>query len=298
MAEETLKVLFDTDIGSDIDDAVALAYLLSQPRCELLGITTVTGEPVKRAEMASAICRNVGRDDVPVHPGCPEAMLIEMRQKEAPQAAALGDWDRRSDFEPLSAVEFLRRTIRAHPGEVTLVGVGPLTNLGLLFALDAEIPSLLKQVVLMCGRFFNTMGGEWNAIGDPHATAIVYGNGFQSRPPRHVSYGLDVTTQCRVPAEQCRQRFTAKVLQPVRDFAEVWFQHHEYITFHDPLAVASIFEPELCRYRQGRVTISLNEPTMGWTIFRQVEDGPHTVAAEVDAERFFQHYFQTVALLG
>ena len=55
------KVLFDTDIGSDIDDAVALAYLLAQPQCDLLGITTVTGESVKRAELASALCSVAGR---------------------------------------------------------------------------------------------------------------------------------------------------------------------------------------------------------------------------------------------
>ncbi|MGB2821424.1 MAG: nucleoside hydrolase, partial [Phycisphaerae bacterium] len=86
MGDEKVKVLFDTDIGSDIDDAVALAYLLCQGRCELLGVTTATGEPDKRAEMVSAVCRNVGRGEVPVHAGCPEAMLIEMRQKTAPQA--------------------------------------------------------------------------------------------------------------------------------------------------------------------------------------------------------------------
>mgnify|MGYP006308368671 CR=1 FL=1 len=85
MPDEKIKVLFDTDIGTDIDDAVALAYLLSQPRCELLGVTTATGEPERRAEMASAMCRHVGRDDVPVHAGTPEAMLIRMRQTEAPQ---------------------------------------------------------------------------------------------------------------------------------------------------------------------------------------------------------------------
>ena len=113
MGEETIKVLFDTDIGSDIDDAVALAYLLCQPRCDLLGVTTVTGEPDLRAEMTSAMCRHVGRGDVPVHAGCPEAMLIEMRQKQAPQARALGEWDRQQGFGASTAVEFLRETIRA-----------------------------------------------------------------------------------------------------------------------------------------------------------------------------------------
>jgi inosine-uridine nucleoside N-ribohydrolase len=295
MGEEKIKVLFDTDIGSDIDDAVALAYLLSQQRCDLLGVTTVTGQPQKRAEMASAMCRHVGRDDVPVHSGCPEAMFIEMRQKEAPQAAALGNRDRRRDFAANTAVEFLRQTIRAHPGEITLLTVGPLTNAGLLFALDPEIAGMLRQMVLMCGRFHSAMGGEWNAIGDPHATAIVYGGGRQSRPPRHVSFGLDVTTRCVLPADQVRSKFTARVLQPVRDFAEVWFQRAKGITFHDPLAAACIFQEDICTYRQGRVTVSLSEPTLGWTVFNQnAPDKPHTIAWEVNPEKFFNHYFDIV----
>jgi len=292
---EKVKVLFDTDIGSDIDDAVALAYLLSEPRCDLLGVTTVTGEPIKRAEMASAVCRSAAKPDVPVHAGCPEALLVEMRQKAAPQADALGAWDRRRDFPANTAVAFMRQVIRDNPGEITLLAVGPMTNVGLLFATDPEIPALLKQVVLMCGRFFTSTGGEWNAIGDPHATAIVYGNGRQARPPRHVSYGLDVTNRCRMPADACRRRFTARALAPVRDFAEVWFQRTDQITFHDPLAAACIFEPDLCETRQGRVAVSLNRPTLGWTVFDpNADDKPHTVAAKVDAERFFEHYFDVV----
>ena len=298
-----IKVLLDTDIGTDIDDSLALAYLLRQERCELLGITTVTGEPGKRAEMASAICRNLGRDDVPIHSGCPEAMLIEMRQKVAQQAAALGDWPRRRDFPDGTAIEFLRRTIREHPGEVTLLAIGPMTNVGILFATDPEIPSLLGSLVLMCGRFFTAMGGEWNAIGDPHATAIVYGAGVQARPPRHVSYGLDVTLRCQMPADECRRRFTAKALSPVLDFAEVWFQRSDRVTFHDPLAAASIFEPDLCRYAQGKVSVSLSPPTEGWTVFAprptpaqaaSPAEVPHTVAKDVDANRFFAHYFDIV----
>ncbi|MHC4715845.1 MAG: nucleoside hydrolase [Planctomycetota bacterium] len=295
MADEKIKVLFDTDIGSDIDDAVALAYLLCEPRCELLGVTTVSGEAIPRAEMASAVCRNVGRDDVPVHAGCTQALLTDIPQKRAPQAEALGQWDRRRDFEPNTAVGFLRQTIRAHPGEVTLLTVGPLTNISLLFATDPEVPSLLKDMVMMCGRFFDSMGGEWNAINDPHATAIAYGNGRQSRPPRHVSYGLDVTTKCHLDADACRRRFTARALKPVRDFAEIWFRGRDRITFHDPLAAASIFQPDLCEYREGKVTVSLDEPTLGWTVFTdRGDDKPHTLACNVDPDRFFERYFDVV----
>lgn len=297
MACDKVRLLLDTDIGSDIDDAVALAYLLSQPRCELVGITTVTGEPAKRAELASVICTHVGRGDIPIYPGEAEAMLIAMPQRQVPQGRALGDWPRRTQFAPGEGVEFMRRTIRANPGELTLLGIGPLTNIATLFAVDPEIPALLKQLVLMCGRFFGQTGRtpEWNAKCDPHAAAIVYGAGAQRRGRRHVSFGLDVTTQCRLAADECRRRFTAKVLAPVRDFAEVFFGSNDAITFHDPLAAACIFAPDICQYRRGEVSVSPTEADAGATSFIEMQDDDaHTVAEQVDAQAFFDHYFDVV----
>ena len=198
------KVLLDTDIGSDIDDAVCLAYLLAQPQCDLLGITTVTGEPVERAKMASALCKVAGKD-IPIYPGVEDPMLIPLKQKKAPQASALERWPHETEFPQGEAVEFLRRTIRANPGEVTLLAIGPLTNIGLLFGVDPEIPSLLKSLVLMCGVFTNKLAGvgprEWNAIGDSHATAMVY----KAAPPVHRSIGLDVTCQCQMDAAEVRE---------------------------------------------------------------------------------------------
>ena len=82
------KLLLDTDIGTDVDDAVALAYLLSHPDCELLGITTVTGEAVKRASLASVLCQAAGKD-IPIYPGADHPMRGERRQPVAQQAAAL-----------------------------------------------------------------------------------------------------------------------------------------------------------------------------------------------------------------
>ena len=77
-----MKVLLDTDIGSDIDDAICLAYLLAKPECELLGITTVSGEPEKRAMLASAICRTAGRD-IPIFPGAPLPLLCLLYTSDA-----------------------------------------------------------------------------------------------------------------------------------------------------------------------------------------------------------------------
>ena len=101
--------------------------------------------------------------------------------------------------------------------------IGPLTNIGLLFAVDREIPSLLKALVMMCGVFTNRLAGvgprEWNAIGDPHATAIVY----NAPVAVHRSLGLDVTCQVVMPADEVRKQFQRPLLRPVLDFAEVWF---------------------------------------------------------------------------
>ena len=287
----TEKVLFDTDIGSDIDDAVALAYLLAQPRCELLGITTVTGEPVKRAMMASAMCKIAGKI-VPIYPGAAEPLLVTQGQPHAPQAAALERWDHETTFPQGQAIEFLRSTIRRHPGEITLLAVGPLTNIGLLFAVDREIPSLLKRLVLMCGVFTNRLPGvgprEWNAIGDPHATAIVY----RSSAAVHRSLGLDVTCQVVMPAAEVRQRFQPSLLAPVLDFAEIWFSKRDRITFHDPLAAVSIFDEDVCAFTRGKVDVELtSERLQGLTYWKEDATGRNEVALQVDPTRFFNSYF-------
>ncbi|NLW51566.1 MAG: nucleoside hydrolase [Candidatus Brocadiaceae bacterium] len=288
--DAAVPVLLDTDIGSDVDDAVCLAYLLAEPRCDLLGITTVTGRPQERAMLADALCRAAGRHGVPVYSGCDVPLLCEQRQPEVPQARVLPRWPHRDDFEPYAAVPFLRRTIRERPGEVTLLAVGPLTNVGLLFATDAEVPRLLKRLVLMGGRYFGSCGEEWNTGGDPIASALVFG----APVCELTAYGLDVTLQCSMPAPECRERFRGGALDLVREMSEVWFLTRERITFHDPLAAACVFEPDLCTYRTGRVAVDLQGAGRGATRFEESAGGPHRVAADVDVGRFFRRYFETI----
>lgn len=287
------KVLFDTDIGSDIDDAIALTYLLAEPQCELMGITTVSGEPVKRAEMASAICRVAGRPEIPIFPGAAMQLVGVQRQPLVPQYAAMGDHSHETKFAEGEAIEFMRRTIRAHPGEITLLAVGPMTNVALLFRADPDIPRLLKEVVLMCGKFgakkISWGGMEWNATCDPEATAIVY----RSAPPALRSYGLDVTIQVTMAREQVAQRFARdKRLRLVLDFAQVWFAKQDKIYFHDPLAALNVFVPEICGMERGNVTVDLKDgPEKGRTLWQPATAGHQEVAITVDAPRFFAEYF-------
>jgi inosine-uridine nucleoside N-ribohydrolase len=282
------KILLDTDIGSDIDDAVCLAYLLANPDCDLLGITTVTGDTVKRASLASVLCKIAGRK-IPIHPGRREPLLIEQKQPHVPQAAALDKWDHDTTFSQGEAIEFLRSTIRAHPGEVILFGIGPMSNLAALFAADEEIPRLLKGLVLMCGVLNNRAAEkEWNAMLDPEATAIVY----RATPPVHRSIGLDVTLQVKMPADDVRRRFQTPLLRPVLDFAEVWFKNAGDITFHDPLAATTIFDDKICGFERGKVEIELkSERLAGATLWRPDAKGTHEFATTVNPARFFEHYF-------
>ncbi len=288
------KILLDTDIGTDIDDAVCLAYLLSQPACDLVGITTVTGEPEKRAMIASAICRAAGKE-VPIYPGVEQPLLVPQYQPEARQAVALDRWPHDTAFPRGQAIDFMRRTIRAHPGEITLLTVGPLTNIGLLFAVDPEIPRLLKGLVMMCGLFSNRVAGvgprEWNAYGDPHATAIVYG----APVALHRSLGIDITAQVYMPAAEVRERFRAPILQPVLDFAAVWFDEWPGISFHDPLAAVTIFNEDVCRFAQGTVDVELSGNKVAGMTHWTPGEPRHEVAVAVDPARFFEHFFSAVS---
>jgi purine nucleosidase len=293
----TTKVLLDTDIGSDIDDAVCLAYLLSHPDCELLGITTVTGEAEKRASIASALCKVAGKD-IPIFPGAETPLLIPQRQPRAQQAVALRNWDHDTSFPRGQAIEFLRHTIRSHPGEVVLLAIAPLTNVGLLISVDQEIPALLKGLVMMCGRFSDRVQGnygpvEGNAAGDPHAAAIVYRSGVVL----HRSIGVDVTSWVTMSAGEFRGKFPEYRLGgPVLDCAEVWFQRFDITTFHDPLAASTIFDSQICKFQKGTVEVEVsNQELLGKTCWREGgADLPHEVAVEVDRERFFKHYFSVL----
>ncbi|MCL4505534.1 MAG: nucleoside hydrolase [Chloroflexi bacterium] len=294
----TTKLILDTDIGSDIDDAVCLAYLLAQPECELLGITTVTGEPVRRAMMASALCKVAGKPDIPIYPGAETPLSIKQLQPVAKQASALDKWPHETQFPQGQALDFLRDTIHRYPGEITLLTIGPLTNIGMLFQSDPPTARLLKRIVLMCGVFGGKDTGhglaEWNAKLDPAATDIVY----RAPVAEHRSIGLDVTTQVTMDVQTVRMKFQAKLLRPVLDFAEVWFHEADRITFHDPLAATTIFDDTICGFERGTVTVELqDEQSLGRTLWKPANglDAPHEVALQVQPQRFFEHYFGVVS---
>jgi inosine-uridine nucleoside N-ribohydrolase len=260
----------------------------------MLGITTVTGEAEKRASLASVLCRAAGKD-IPIYPGADRPMHGKQRQPVAQQAAALPRWPHQMDFPKGQAVDFMAEIIRSHPGEVTLLTIGPMTNAGILFSEHRDVAKLLAGLVMMGGSF-DEAGPEqgqieWNVACDLAASEITY-----KAPVRlHRSLGLDVTQKVMMSLEAVRKKFTTPLLLPVLDMAEIWFAgFRPFITCHDPLAAATIFEPDLCSYQQGTVQLDKTEKP-GRTIWQPGgRDAPHQVAVTVDVDRYFEHFFHVV----
>lgn len=296
----TKKVLLDTDIGNDIDDAFALAYLLRQPACELMGITTVSGETNKRAAMASAMCQAAGRPDIPIFPGVEQPLLARQLQPETTQFPAIAQVPHQEAFPAGKALRHMQETIRANPGDISLLAIGPMTNVALLFAMDPEIPALLKELVLMCGVFTYKLQpylclSEWNARCDPHATAMVYRAGV----PASCSIGLDVTTRTTMGVQDIRSRLSGPVGSLLGRFLDARGASQTPVTFHDPLAAAVMFEPEVCRFEKGRVRVELESTALaGLTEWQAEKDGPHSVAFDVNAPAFFRHYWDVLGAQG
>lgn len=282
------RVILDTDIGSNIDDAVCLAYLLAQPACDLLGITTVTGEPYLRAMIASSLCNAVDKD-IPIYPGVEQPLMTPLRQAHAPQAMALANWKHDADFPHGQAIAFLNHTIRAYPGEVMLLGTGPLTNIALLFATQPDIPQLLKGLILACGQY-TLPGREWNVLNDPYAAAIVY----RANVPIHRSVSFDISEQISIPAAEFRARCHLPHLRPVLDFAEVWFQHKETITFYSPLAAATIFDEQVAIFTPGTIEVELKDKELLGKTYWQPDgqEARHQLATSVDTQHFFERFFE------
>lgn len=305
------KIILDTDIGTEVDDAITLAYLLANPNADILGITTVTGEAVERARLASVLCKIAGKD-IPIYPGSEKPILVPQIELYAPQKVVLSKWDHDKIFPKNRAVAFMQEMIRKYPGEITLICIAPLTNIGLLFAMDPEMPSLLKRIVLMCGsptytRYDNTsetmsameksdfivLGSkgviENNSLIDPHATKLVY----DAAVKEHITCGLNVTSRLIMKPEEAEKIFQHPLLEPVLDIAREWFKDEERVTFHDPLTAVSLFHEDVCRFERGRLEIETDSRLLsGFTYWRPDEKGPHQVAMDVDKERFFQYLFE------
>lgn len=289
------KILLDTDIGGDIDDALCLGYLLQEPRCQLLGITTVCGEPERRAAVADAICQSAGRR-IPIVAGLSRPLQPIPLYPTPEGAGALARWPHAS-YPQGDAPAFLYQKLRENPGEITLIAIGNMTNIASLFRRYPDSPGLLKGLSAMNGYFGSAPLPEpwynWNAWADPLASRIV----FEARVARHRVFPLDVTGQLSIAAEGAQELFPAgsALMRAIFDFGSAWLQGSGLLTLHDPLAAVSVFYPELCRFERGNVQVeTAQEACMGATRLLENPQGRVEVARSADKGRFYRLLSETL----
>ncbi len=283
------KILLDTDIGGDIDDAICLAYLLKEPECELIGITTVCGDSENRAAVADAICKAAGRK-IPIVAGL-DLPLQPIPFYPTPEGAgALKNWPH-DDFQKGNAPEFLYEKIKENPGGITLLAIGNMTNIAVLFREHPDTPSLLKGFYVMNGYFGTAPLPEplynWNAWADPLASKLA----FEAHVPVHRAVPLEVTDMLTVEAEYAHSllKKDSRLMNSVFDFGSAWLENQGKLTLHDPLAAVCIFHPDICTFERGTVRVECElESDMGGTAFTANENGNVEIARTVDRERFYR----------
>src|SRR5437764_3138770 len=185
-------VLVDSDIGDDIDDALALALVLQSPEIELQGVTTVFGDTRLRARLAAHVLKVFGREDVPVAAGMEEPIQYRHRPSGVPLAALLDERAALSAISTRSGPELIVETGMAHHGRLTLMCIGPMTNIATALKLEPRLFMAIRRIMMMGG----TSGfpfPDWNVRSDARAAQIVLGAGIPV-----TMIGWNVTTRCQL----------------------------------------------------------------------------------------------------
>ncbi|WP_052891302.1 nucleoside hydrolase [Thermogemmatispora carboxidivorans] len=313
-SKQPLRLILDTDPG--IDDALALLLALASPEVSLEGVTTVSGNvPLEdTTRNALALLALAGREDIPVAAGAARPLVGE--PLHAPEVHGQHGLGRAELAEPTTgpvgqpAATFLRERIKAAPGAITLVAVGPLTNLALAVRLAPEIAHQVREVVIMGGALRVpgnvTPAAEFNIYADPEAAHIVFHAGW---PLRLVS--LDTTQQvglthaqfaplCR-PESRIGRSIAAMLAHYFEDFAPR--AGYERFHLHDPLALAAAIHPELLRWEPVYVDVELSgHQTSGATVawFRRRSETPPAnvlAATAVDVTGFTTFFVERLARL-
>jgi purine nucleosidase len=277
---QPVPVLFDTDIGTDIDDAYALALILRSPEIELLGVTTVSGDAVARARLAAKLLAVEGgaAGSVPVYAGTSTATQY-MKQTE--WAAGFTSPALHAD----GGVAFMRAQIEARPGALTIIAVGELTNVAALLTSSPGIASKIKRIALMGGAVRrggqpgSTPQPEWNIKSNAAAARTVFTSGV----PLIVA-PLDATADLKLTPEH-RVRIFARG-SPLTDALAaldfVWRQTNNWkgdtpILF-DLLAVSAVHAPDIARFEPLHVVVEADGLT------REVKDRPANAQVAVGAD--------------
>jgi len=261
-------IVLDTDIGDDIDDALALALALNSPEIDLQGITTVFGDTQERAQLAKHILHTFGREEIPIAVGVGKPLQQRHPPSGVAQVAALGNkfYDE-ATFSPFSGPAFIVEQALKHPGKLTLVCIGPLTNVALALLVEPHIAKAIRSIVMMGGTSGLPLP-EWNVRSDVKAAHIVLSSGIPI-----TLIGLNVTARCQLckqDIEQLRTSTTAQA-QLLYRLITIWQKHRPRLQprrpfLHDPLTILALCIPELLTWQDTPVQVILRGPFEGFMV--------------------------------
>ena len=292
------KIILDTDIGDDIDDALALTFAMLCSEVEVLGVTTVFRNTEKRAELACCVLEALGRTDIPVYAGLGKRLMqpadewrkqvdshrprqMEVLEKQSPSVRP----------REQRAVDYIVETVMASDGDITLVPVGPFTNIAAALTLEPRIADRAR--ICLMGGVANRLRAEWNALCDPEATHIVFSSGAPI-----TMVGLDVTTRCQMSYDQVQA--IGAVDRPINklcyELIHLWGGDNPEPRpmLHDPLAVAMSFDPSFCETEDMCIEVDTRSHHIRGATIPTRSDPNASVCVSVDADRFMSTFVDTL----
>ena len=300
------KVILDTDIGDDIDDSFALLLLLESHKFNCLGVTTVFRNSLKRAKMAKQLIRSLGYDikvyrgiDDPLKQNIDHLISKEIKEKEKYDEDGkyiFPQYDKSMENEKVedeNAVDFIIRMIHLYPHEVTLIPIGPLTNIASAIKKDPTIVPLIKEIRLM-GAGLNLNFVERNIFCDPDAAKIV----FSSNINKIVAVTINVTSLTSLTEEEVNslKNNNSKAIKLVYEAMMKWIKHNEFSSpvMHDPLTVASLIDESIINTQLCHLDVDLSKD--GYTFINDNCPNNVYVSTSLNKEKFFKLFKETLGI--
>lgn len=288
--QKPVPLIFDTDIGDDIDDALALALVLQSPEVDVRLITTVTDRVEDRTRLAWKELGAYGRHDIALATGAAEPLLDPSYPDHAAQFKILTSQDQPPPAARRNAAAAITETLLASDRKVTILALGPLTNIALALKLNPRIKEKIQRIVLMGGAYFRQKS-EYNIARDRIAAAIVFSSGLPI-----TAVGLDVTEFFRLESQDVERIQDAH--NPGSEFLarliDLWREGDagKLPVLYDPVAAGAALNPSLIQTLSGSVEVETRDPTFsGVTRFTQAAEGgkgPVQVTRGVNAPEFLQ----------
>ena len=283
--QDRIKLILDTDIGDDIDDAWALGFVISHRPFAPLGITITHGNTPERAKIACKLLHLTKNEDIPVFIG------RKTNDKVFQQYSWAEDFTAKRP-EKQSAADFIVQTVKQYPGQVILVAIGPLQNIADALRKEPDLGKYVRRVVLMSGCVYGTSSNpgtpvrEWNVYQSTADAQLVYSAGL---PMTIVP--LDSTTYVRLSDEERKRVAThgSALSYALECLYRLWLNGPgDRMTLHDQLAVVETAAPG--KFFNKRETLPLIVDEQGYTRIDPNHGKPVTVCLEPKRDEFMKYY--------